>query len=336
MRRASIWRHWAIAALSALAVVAGAAQAAPRSWTVIELTPDSAYGGTARAIDNKGDVAGQTFTYENGQYVSRAYLWQNGVRTDIGSAAGRVTVPWAMNEKGTIVGYADGRAYIWKDGTASSLGFIGDATAINKFETIIGRAWTGGAYGLGRNPAVVLRNGVLTELGTLGGTQSSAGGLNDRGVIVGSSYLPFSSTSRAFIWQEGAMRELPGLGGTESFAGPINNHGVIIGTAFDTAGKQWMVRWTSPDATPEKLMLRGAGYALNEHGDIAGNNLDTGKPFLMESDGTITWLLDLPAMQAGGWHSFGVSGINDRGWIIGSAWKPGISTLGTALLLIPR
>ena len=180
------------------------------------------------------------------------------------------------------------------------------------------------------------RDGVLTELGTLGGNWSGAGAISDKGVIVGSSYLPRSSTFRAFIWQGGVMRELPGLGGSESGAGPMNNHGVILGTAFDTAGKQWMVRWTNPDLPPEKLMERGGGYALNDHGDIAGVNLNTGKPFLLETDGTLTWLLDLPAMKAAGWHTFAPFAMNDHGWIVGVAWKPGVSTLGTALLLKPR
>jgi probable HAF family extracellular repeat protein len=303
---------------------------------VVELTPDAAYGGTARAVDSHGDVVGQTFTYESGQYISHAYLWQNGVRTDIGAAAGRNTVPWAMNDRGTIVGYADGFGYQWQDGGATSLHFAGDATGINKSGTIIGHYWTAGTYGSGQDRAIVYRDGVLTELGTLGGTYSGAGGINDKGIIVGSSYLPMSSTLRAFVWQDGTMRELQGLGGSESMAGKINNHGVIVGTAFDTAGRQWMVRWSSPDSAPEPVMQRGAAYALNDHGDIAGNNLDTGKPFLLESDGTLTWLLDLPAVQAGGWHTFTPTSMNDRGWIAGIAWKPGVSSLGTALLLIPR
>jgi len=84
---------WRITLVS-LTLAAAAAQAAPnRSWTVIELTPDSAYGGTARGVDSHGDVVGQTYTYEGGQYVSHAYLWRNGVRTDIGSAVGYEKAP---------------------------------------------------------------------------------------------------------------------------------------------------------------------------------------------------------------------------------------------------
>ena len=324
-------------ALASLAVAAAAAHAAPnRGWTVVELTPDSAYGGTARAVNSRGDVVGQTFTYEGGQYISHAYLWQNGARTDIGTSAGRNSVPWAVDDKGTIVGNVDGFAYEWKDGSATSLRFAGDATGINKSGAIIGHYWTGGTYGYGQDRAIVYRDGVLTELGTLGGNYSGAGGINDKGVIVGASYLPMSSTLRAFVWQDGAMREMQGLGGSQSMASKIDNHGVVVGTAFDTAGRQWMVRWASPDSAPEPLMQRGAAYALNDHGDIAGNNLDTGKPFLLEPNGTLTSLLDLPAMQAGGWQSFSPTSINDRGWIVGIAWKPGVSNLGTALLLMPK
>jgi len=320
----------------ALATVA-AAQASPhKGWTVVELTPDSAYGGSARAVNNKGDVVGQTFTYEGGQYISHAYLWKNGVRTDIGTAVGRNSIAWAMDDKDTVVGYVDGFGYEWQDGAATPLHFAGEATGINKFGTIIGHYWTSGTYGFGQDRAIVYRDGVLTELSTLGGTYSGAASINDKGVIVGSSYLPMSSTLRAFVWQDGVMRELQGLGGDQSGAGHINNHGVIVGTANDTTGHQWMVRWSSAQSAPEPVMQRGAANALNDHGDIAGNNLDTGKPFLLESDGTMTSLLDLPAMQAGGWHTFAPMSMNDRGWIVGIAWKPGVSNLGTALLLIPE
>lgn len=329
-------RHSLRVALFLACACAFQANAAKPAWSVVELTPDSSYGGTARGVNSRGDVIGQVFALEGSRYVSHAYLWQGGVRTDIGATAGHETIPWALNDKGTIVGYADGFAYRWQDGNATSLHFAGEATGINRSGTIIGRYWTSGTYGYGADRAIVYRDGTLTELGTLGGNYSGAASINDKGVIVGSSYLPRSSTLRAFVWQDGVMRELQGLGGSESSASRINNHGVIVGTAFDTAGRQWMVRWASPDAAPEPLMQRGAAYALNDHGDIAGNNLDTGKPFLLESNGTLTWLLDLPAMQSAGWRSFAPTSINDHGAIVGTAWKPGVSSFGTALLLAPK
>lgn len=40
-------------------------------------------------------------------------------------------------------------------------------------------------------------------------------------------------------------------------------------------------------------------------------------------------------MRAAGWQTFTPWGINERGWIVGTGWKPGAPFWGTALLLIP-
>jgi uncharacterized membrane protein len=42
---------------------------------------------------------------------------------------------------------------------------------------------------------------TVTDLGTLGGTLSVAGGINNRGDIEGFSTLPGDTTIRAFLWQ---------------------------------------------------------------------------------------------------------------------------------------
>lgn len=70
-------------------------------------------------------------------------------------------------------------------------------------------------------------------------------------------------------------------------------------------------------------------------GAIVGSDQVTGAAFLYE-DGAVTALMDLPEMRAAGWTAFTPWGINDRGWIVGSAWKPGIAFSCTALLLIPK
>jgi probable HAF family extracellular repeat protein len=63
----------------------------------------------------------------------------------------------------------------------------------------------------------VLPEYVITDLGTLGGTHSSASGINARGQVVGRSEIAADGSSHAFRWtQTGGIEDLnnaPGLGG---------------------------------------------------------------------------------------------------------------------------
>jgi len=59
---------------------------------------------------------------------------------------------------------------------------------------------------------------AVTDLGTLGGTISVAGGINNRGDIEGFSTLPGDTAVHAFLWQKGLMADLGTLGGPNSFA----------------------------------------------------------------------------------------------------------------------
>ena len=59
---------------------------------------------------------------------------------------------------------------------------------------------------------------TVTDLGTLGGTFSFAGGINNRGSVEGFSTLPGDTASHAFLWQNGAMTDLGTLGGPNSLA----------------------------------------------------------------------------------------------------------------------
>jgi probable HAF family extracellular repeat protein len=73
---------------------------------------------------------------------------------------------------------------------------------------------------------------TLTDLGTLGGTFSFAGGINNRGDIEGFSTLPGDTAVRAFLWRNGHMMDLGTLGGPNSFASwRLNERGEVGGTA---------------------------------------------------------------------------------------------------------
>jgi probable HAF family extracellular repeat protein len=86
------------------------------------------------------------------------------------------------------------------------------------------------------------------DIGTLGGPNSAAFGVNERGQVVGeaetsvgigddfcgfnASGFPHSgATCLPFLWQNGVMTKLPTLGGGSGGANMINNRGEVVGQA---------------------------------------------------------------------------------------------------------
>jgi probable HAF family extracellular repeat protein len=129
-------------------------------------------------------------------------------------------------------------------------GTLARGMAINRQGWVAG--WSNQADGTRR--AVLWKNGVLTNLNTLGGPSSTVPwpGLNDAGTVVGIShtgesdplhedwsceagvFLPGGLTDlicRGFVWQNGLLRELPPLGGNHSFGAGVNNTGQVVGWA---------------------------------------------------------------------------------------------------------
>jgi probable HAF family extracellular repeat protein len=117
----------------------------------------------------------------------------------------------------------------------------------------------------------------MQDLGTLGGSTSSAQSINSLGQVAGSSELADSS-SHAFLWTAGnGLQDLGTLGGRNSFAIAINALGQVTGdsqTPDDPFSDAF--RWT-PEQGMQLLLSSGSisthARAIGDAGDVVGSGL---------------------------------------------------------------
>jgi probable HAF family extracellular repeat protein len=227
----------------------------------------------AHGVNDHGQVAG--FSVVQRQNLQSAFLWENGVMTDIGLANedGSSSRAWAINNTGQVVGdiilsgggVEQADAFVWQAGTFRYLPHPRDytfssAVAINDAGQIAG--WSGNGL---RTTAVLWSGATVVDIGTLaGGTNSRALGINERGQVVGWSGNAEQPQS-AFLWQAGVMLDLNTLLPPRSEwvlleAADISNAGMITGTGLrNGALRAFVLKPPSPAAGERRLLQSGNG-----------------------------------------------------------------------------
>jgi len=170
-----------------------------------------------------------------------AFLYSNGVMTDLGTLGGSQSRGFGINNSGQVTGdslLASGlsHAFLYSNGTMTDLGTLGGAKsvgyALNSRGQVTGESYLAGTAGFPH--AFLYNNGVMTDLGTLGGLYSSGSAINNGGQVTGASYVSGNSGPlHAFLYSDGSMKDLndlidPALNLVLTHASGINDSGQII------------------------------------------------------------------------------------------------------------
>jgi probable HAF family extracellular repeat protein len=156
---------------------------------------------------------------------------------------------------------------------------------------------------------------TVTDLGTLGGAQSRAFGLNNCGRVVGDSWPSGSNSDHPFFW-DGHFTDIEPLGGT---AEALNWSGVAAGIASDASGALRAFIWSAASGKTDIGTLPGDSVSLasdiNDAGQVAGlseNNNGGERAFVWNSAAGMQAVPD-----SGGISPIRADGINNAGSIVG-------------------
>jgi probable HAF family extracellular repeat protein len=231
----------------------------------------------AYSINNIGQIVG----YSANAAYARAFFYDNGTMTDLGTLSGEIGTTsraFGINDVGQVVGESiDGyrHAFLYSgSGPLQDLGTLGgsesSACAINNNGLIVGWAKTDS-----NEPRAFFcsGNGTLQDLGTLGGWGSWAKAVNDAGEVVGSTYTA-TGYEHAFLYSgNGPMLDVSAASGMEavhSRANDINNKGQIVGEAggYAFVYSGGLITDLNSLTDPSSEWLLTEAYAINDHGQI--------------------------------------------------------------------
>ena len=334
----------------------------------------------AGSINSHGWVTGQSQSSvidpNLGIPEFRATLWRGNQITDLGTLPGGTeALGIYVNDGDQVVGFSDNgipdpfssvffltgtqiRTFLWKNGAMQDIGTLGGPDAVPFAncgvlppDQIVGASYTS----FNPNPGTGLptidpffwKDGIMTDLGTLGGTIGNAQCGNSHGQIIGNSNLSGDAVTHAFLWRDGVMDDLGTLGGDNSTALWLNEAGDVAGFA-DLAGSQTHhpALWSQGNIRDLGAVEGdpcGQALSVNARGQVVGGTSDCNyflHAFLWEKGGPMLDLNSLIPADSGLGLTFAIN-INDRGEILAKAIPPGVSRYqdadlyGHLVLLVP-
>jgi probable HAF family extracellular repeat protein len=297
---------------------------------------------SARAINVRGSAAGVADTAAPDPTcffdcsIDHAFVWKNGVTTDLGTLPGGLSsFAYVINDHGLIAGQ-------------SQIGTMDPLTGLPELR------------------AVLWGNGKTMELGTLGGNASNPFSINNRGEVVGAATngtpdpfanavmsachiletgscagytfsfgALFTSTgteTHAVLWRESSIYDLGTLGGPDSVAEINNDRGDVAGWSY----LSFTANAATGTPTVDPFFWNRENHVMIDMGSLGGT---FGAPFWMNNVGQVVGVSNLPGDKAvhpfiwslrKGMEDLGTLGgtyahpdwINDAGDVVGTSTTP--------------
>lgn len=294
------------------------------SYTATQLAPGMRHAFTVRAFDaatpsNESPAAAAVQVAQPPEYVleqlpiQRCTDWDRMQFDDQGRLLG---LNW-LYAGGAVTFFDSGPG--WQNARAIDMNSSGQVVGSATFEIVA----DGGEHAFETHP-FLFSEGMMTDLGNLGGTEAWAEEINDSGQVLLRSLRTPEYSGRSQVFSSGTFTDLGTLGGDWTVARDMNESGQVVGEsnlsidgvfhAFLFANGQMNDLGTLGGPASEALGLADSGHVHGRSSLPGDANSDA--PFLYH-DGVMTQIGTLGGSTA---H---VSGISDSGVVYGQSTVAG-------------
>jgi probable HAF family extracellular repeat protein len=316
--------------------------ASAETWVIRDLPPlPGDRVSWSVAINARGQVLLNS-SRSDALNACHAFVWQNGTQIRLGTLGGTTACASAINDHGDVTGWSTTKtgarhAFLWRAGRMRDLGTLpggrrSSASALNEHAQVVG--WS--TIESGARHAFLWQNGRMRDLGTLGGRESWAGDINERGQIVGSGLLRRNAPNRSrchgdprpprrgFLWRGGRMTSIGTLSGeTVSDAVAITDSGFVLARATWNSGgnddaesgfvwRDGQTTFLATDArpTPSSSPCHDSAWPtdISERGDVVGMFAE--EPALWQHGRLVD-------VTSSGFSGGAANGVNDSGDFVG-------------------
>gem|GEM_PF-3472946 len=288
------------------------------AWTqaggVTEVSEGSSTSSSlGSAINDSGEIVGEVFSGSGATSTAEPAVWSSSSTTPVepaqtfgsGNSGAGTTYLWGVNNSGAFVGgtqlagNSDSTATYWASSTATPV-----------------KMSAGSAVG------------------------AIAFAINTGGEIAGNIQVSNSATAvtHACIWSSYSaaptlLKEISG--GTSSGAVALNSYGEVLGWEAESDGKQHVLIWSTPGATPKDISPDSAPTVALFSPKLIGSLNDSGVAVWLSVTNELGGEIYTPASgvknlttlldsSGAGYAIYSAAAINDNGWIVGSALSNGI------------
>ncbi|MFZ6656560.1 DUF3466 family protein [Undibacterium sp. TJN19] len=277
--------------------IAGASPGYMARWENLHFVPKTTitddFGSVAYSLNNHGVMAGVAVNQAAAHPLAQAVVWNHDQVINLGSLDNNRHQSRALdiNETGQVAGTSalnddntEQHAVLWDGDTITDLGTLGGHNSAAKAINNFGAVagWSQDADSSAQHPAL-WKNGEIVALSPNQFGQASD--INDRGTVVGYTYTA-NSQSLATVWRNNHEIHLTNGTGSASVASAVNNTDQVVGYQMARDYKQHAVLWNAFDTAPVDL----------------NNYLDQ-------------------AQREEGWVLADAKDINDKGWVVGTAFN---------------